>query len=166
MDDMTEYFSCPVFTEQTDNYIVAKQSQLQKTMPLYNPITSTTTEKYYQEHLKKHANPINIIDKLHDIISNRIDKVPEMQNVAKSLNLSARSLARQLEKHNTNWRNLIAKIRIEKAETILLESELSLWDIAEAVGFSSPSSFSHAFTKHKGISPSQFRKNACELTVD
>ena len=75
-----------------------------------------------------------------------------------ALKISTRSLARQLEKNDTNWRSLISKIRIEKAEKVLLETALPLSDIAEVVGFANPSSFSHAFTKQKGISPSKFRK--------
>jgi len=165
MDDMERYFSCRVLSEQKDNYLIAKQSQLQKTMPLYNPIASTTTEKYYQDHLKKHARPTSLIEQLRQFITPKLKNAPEMQDAASILNMSTRSLARQLEKHNTNWRNLISKIRIEKAEQLLLDTDMSLWDIAEAVGFASPSSFSHAFTKHKNISPSEFRKSASELAM-
>ena len=165
MDDMERYFSCRVLSEQQDNYLIAKQSQLQKTMPLHNPIASTTTEKYYQDHLKRHASPTGLVEKLQHFIIPKLRDATEMKDAANALNMSTRSLARQLEKHNTNWRNLIAQIRIEQAERVLLDSDMSLWDIAEAVGFASPSSFSHAFTKHKGVSPSAFRKNAAELAL-
>jgi len=163
MENMADYFSCHVRYNQPDNYLIASQSQLKKTLPLYNPIASTTTEKYYQEHLKNHISPIGIIDKIQDIISPRIKNTPDMQEVAKALNMSTRSLARQLEKNKTNWRNLVSKIRIEKAEGILLETILPLCDIAEIVGFANPSSFSHAFTKQKGISPSEYRKRVSEF---
>jgi len=93
MDDMERYFSCRVLSEQQDNYLIANQSQLQKTMPLYNPIASTTTEKYYQKHLKKHTKPASLIEKLQYFIVPKLKDTPEMQDAANTLNMSTRSLA-------------------------------------------------------------------------
>lgn len=163
MEDMAEYFSCTVRDSQKSNYLVAGQSQLQKTMPLYNPIASTASEKCYQDHLQQCAMPETTFEKVKQAILLNLEHAPSMQEAAEYLNISTRSLARLLEKNNTNWRNFISKIRIEKAEKILLTSERPLWDIAEELGFSSSSAFSHAFTKQKYMSPSEFRKMSYDL---
>jgi len=72
--------------------------------------------------------------------------------------MSERTLSRYLEKEGLTWRGLINKVRLEKAENLLEQTNKSLQIIAEEVGFANLSSFSHAFTKYKGISPSEFRK--------
>jgi len=50
--------------------------------------------------------------------------------------------------------------RISRAETLLINKEFSVKDVAEAVGFSDQMYFSRVFKKFKGMSPTAFRKNS------
>ena len=50
--------------------------------------------------------------------------------------------------------------RIVESKYLLAETNLSLSQIAQLLGFSSPSYFSQAFRKAQGISPMDYRKNA------
>ena len=50
--------------------------------------------------------------------------------------------------------------RISRAESLLINKEVSVKDVAEAVGFSDQMYFSRVFKKFKGISPTAFRKNS------
>ena len=49
------------------------------------------------------------------------------------------------------------KIRCEKAKKLLAESDLTISEIGEAVGFVSSSHFSHIFRKCEGCTPREFR---------
>ena len=53
-------------------------------------------------------------------------------------------------------------MRCENAKRLLSESELSVSEISEAVGFVSPAHFSHIFRKMEGTSPSAWRENPIE----
>jgi len=53
-------------------------------------------------------------------------------------------------------------VRCEKAKRLLSESDLSVSEISEAVGFVSPAHFSHIFRKMEGTSPSEWRENPTE----
>lgn len=53
-----------------------------------------------------------------------------------------------------------AEIRMERAKALLGACELSLQQIAGALGFNSPSSFSFAFRQHVGATPKAFRQKA------
>lgn len=53
----------------------------------------------------------------------------------------------------------IIKKRIEVAETILKNTNASLFEIAEQVGFYDTAHLSRTFKKIKGVTPSEFRKN-------
>ncbi|MBD2756330.1 helix-turn-helix domain-containing protein [Spirosoma sp. BT704] len=48
-------------------------------------------------------------------------------------------------------------LRLQKAEELLLNSTLSVADVAYAVGFDNPRYFSRVFSEEKGVSPSSFR---------
>lgn len=49
--------------------------------------------------------------------------------------------------------------RIERAQTLLLASRLSIKEIAETVGIPNLSQFSKLFTKETGHSPREYRDN-------
>ena len=52
----------------------------------------------------------------------------------------------------------ILKLRIERAEWLLLNTEMSVTDIAYATGYSDSNYFIYVFTKTHGISPLRYRK--------
>lgn len=52
------------------------------------------------------------------------------------------------------YRNLL---RMEKAEALLAATDLNVSEISHAVGFEDVYAFSHAFKKHKGVSPRRYQ---------
>ncbi|WP_161807570.1 AraC family transcriptional regulator [Bacillus sp. FJAT-28004] len=51
----------------------------------------------------------------------------------------------------------LIQYRVEVAKRYLLTTDLSIQDIAEAIGYSSETSFQHLFRKLTGVTPGQFR---------
>lgn len=51
-------------------------------------------------------------------------------------------------------------VRLKKAARLLMESDLSISEIAAAVGFENADHFSHCFAKRYGIPPTKFRRTA------
>ena len=56
--------------------------------------------------------------------------------------------------------SLVHNVRMQRAAQLLRQGMLSTDEVADRVGFSSRSHFSHAFKKHSGISPARFRAQA------
>ncbi len=56
----------------------------------------------------------------------------------------------------------LTDLRMDKALSLLVGSEMKTAQIAQAVGMGEPSYFSYSFKKYYGMSPSQARKNAKE----
>lgn len=56
----------------------------------------------------------------------------------------------------------VMKVRLDQAKILLLNTHLSIADIAEAVGFDNIPYFSNCFIKHVGESPSSYRKKYYE----
>jgi AraC-like DNA-binding protein len=82
---------------------------------------------------------------------------PSMQAVADELHLDPRTLRRKLTDEGTSFREVVAEVRRTRAEELLTGSapvEL----IAQQLGYAETASFTHAFTRWTGLSPSRFRQ--------
>ena len=58
-----------------------------------------------------------------------------------------------------NFRNLLTQIRLQNAQFMLLETDLSIEEIAENIGYSDKSSFYSNFKKQYHTSPAKYRLN-------
>lgn len=77
--------------------------------------------------------------------------------VAKSLHVSQRTLHRRLSEKNTSFRGILNDARRELAEGYLQQTMMPVTEISYLVGFSDVSSFSRAYKKWTGHSPTAFR---------
>jgi AraC-like DNA-binding protein len=77
--------------------------------------------------------------------------------LAEKMNVSVKTLQRQLKRFNTDFSTLLRSKKLTYAQTLLREKKLTLTQITYKLGFNSPSSFSRAFKKWTGISPSDFK---------
>jgi len=86
-----------------------------------------------------------------------LGRKPSMGEVALQLQINVRTLRRHLVAENTSWRHLIDDVNSVLAEELLAMKSLTIEEVAERVGYSEVSNFTHAFKRWKGVSPSQFR---------
>ena len=81
-----------------------------------------------------------------------------LQTVATQLDVSPRSLQRQLMASGTNFRELVLAVRLQTACQLLVDSELSLTEISCRLGYSGPSGFSRVFKKLMKVQPVVYRR--------
>ena len=73
------------------------------------------------------------------------------------MNVSVKTLQRQLKRFNTNFSSLLKSNKMKYSLNLLRAKKLSLTQISFELGFNSASSFSRAFKKWTGISPSDYQ---------
>jgi two-component system response regulator YesN len=56
-------------------------------------------------------------------------------------------------------REMLQRLRLEHAKTLLLESRLSIKEVALQVGYASQNDFNRLFHRHAGLAPSKWRMN-------
>lgn len=77
---------------------------------------------------------------------------PTLAQVADRLSSSTRTLRRQLESEGTSFRKLLDEVR-QHLGTELLQSGMTVEQVANRLGYTDVSNFSHAFRRWKGDSP-------------
>jgi AraC-like DNA-binding protein len=82
--------------------------------------------------------------------------LPTLEEVAQHLNMSSRTLQLKLKNENVTFRELADEVRKDIAVAHLKARALNISEIAYLLGFSEISSFSSAFKKWTGSSPSAF----------
>ena len=165
MEEVAKAFGCPVRHNQGENYIIADSKQLRARPPYSNHINSQAIEHAYQLALHKSDGQNGLSERVKNFLLETSNFNIPKRLVAQHFNVSERTLTRHLEKEESSWRSLVSEVRLEKAELLLKISSKPLQKIAEEVGFASVSSFSHAFTKYKGLSPSEYRRQLMEELV-
>jgi len=80
-----------------------------------------------------------------------------IEEAARSMDTSVRTLQRELNRAGTDFRSLTSSARIERATELLRSSAVSITSISDDLGYSSPTGFSRAFRKATGFGPREFR---------
>jgi len=92
------------------------------------------------------------------LFSHSADKF-SLQEIAKAMYVNGSYLLRVYKAHTGRtllWYHTF--LRCENAKKLLSESDLSISEVGESVGFVSSAHFSHVFKKMTGLSPSAFRR--------
>ena len=84
----------------------------------------------------------------------------DLDEVARALGMSSRTLQRRLDDEGVTFRRLVLEVKIEVAKELLAHGDLTVAEVATAVGFTRVSTFSRAFLQHTGVSPSRFSATA------
>ena len=83
-----------------------------------------------------------------------------MEDVARSLGMSERTLARKLSDEGLNFTEILQELRRDLAARYLDDHKLHISKIAWLLGFNEVSSFTHTFKRWTGKTPSQMRTAA------
>lgn len=94
----------------------------------------------------------------HALRSLMLTGAHSMRDVAAHLEIHPRTLRRALESENTTFEALKDEIRHAVARQLLSLTQLSAADVGLSLGYSTPSSFVHAFQRWSGMSPTQWRR--------
>ena len=82
----------------------------------------------------------------------------QIENVARELATSVRSLQRRLAEAKISYQQLVDDTRREAADTYLNNKTLSIGEVAYLLGYSEPAAFHRAFKRWQGITPQVFRQ--------
>ncbi len=85
------------------------------------------------------------------------EDIPSLEDLAERLGTSSRTLKRKLAAHGTSYRALVEELRRARAQTLLRESELTMTQIAESLGYTDRATFQRAYKRWFGTTPGTSR---------
>jgi AraC-like DNA-binding protein len=83
-----------------------------------------------------------------------------VDEVARRLGMSSRSLQRHLADEQTSYNDLLTEVREEFAKRYLTRGSVSASEVAYLIGFSEPQAFFKAFKRWTGMTPREFQQSA------
>jgi AraC-like DNA-binding protein len=86
------------------------------------------------------------------------DRQAQIGWIASAAGLSVRTLQRRLAEFGVDYSALIDRVRFDYAQSLLLDPARNLIDIAYDLGYTDASSFTRAFRRWTGATPTIFRK--------
>ncbi|CAM3496311.1 helix-turn-helix domain-containing protein [Aequorivita lipolytica] len=99
------------------------------------------------------------IHHISNLIENNISQIPTVENLAREAGLNINKLQEGFKKlYGSTVNNYVQKKRLDTAYSLLIQTDLSISEIVNAIGLSSKSYFSKIFKEKYDISPSHFRK--------
>ncbi len=96
-----------------------------------------------------------------EVLLNNMENPPSLKGLAQCCNLNSYKLKVGFKQifHNTVY-GYLREARMHRGKGLLVQTELTVGEIASRVGYDNPSQFSKAFREHFGVTPLQYRKGA------
>jgi YesN/AraC family two-component response regulator len=156
------------------NYLIGKDLQpddiLDQELDFYHKINEYETIdeinrflegillKIIEELKQKNENIPLKLKKAREYIRAHYHENISLKSVAEYLYVSEAYISRLFTKEmGESFINYVTHLRIEKAKELLKNSDLSINEISERVGYYNQEHFSRVFKKHEGCSPNKYR---------
>jgi AraC-like DNA-binding protein len=154
----TAFFGCPVLYGKSENRFAFDAAWLDRRPDFANKLAHAELRQLCNGLLKELELSAGIAGEIRELILSNLSRPLSFEQVAKCLNMSGRSLRRKLQEKGTCFRSLADELRGQVAIKYVRETDLSVEDIAFALGFSDASSFRHAFRRWTNAAPHDYRK--------
>lgn len=153
------YFRCPVRFNAQDNRINLPLQAVDQSLAGANAKFAQIHDQIMIEYLAQ-LDKNDVVERVKFAIIKQLPSGNVTDTlIAGSLHRNERTLQRQLSKEGTTFKTLLNEIRTDLADKYIRDSQLSLTEISFLLGFSETSSFSRAFRRWTGKSPSLYRQS-------
>jgi AraC-like DNA-binding protein len=104
-------------------------------------------------------NDLAIVNKARQYLLEHLCQPPSIKNLARYCNTNSCKLKKDFKRayHTTIYAYSKEK-RLEKSQALLKNTDLSIANIANQIGYANPSKYASAFKVHTGMTPSEYKK--------
>jgi AraC-like DNA-binding protein len=152
-----DVFRCPVVFDRPDLAVILPRELLTTTRlspPVGRPVTTTDLRR-----LVSAGPPRDFLGEVTEIVrSCLLQGECDIEELARILAIGPRTLQRRLADAGTSYRDIVARIRVERALELLQETDIPILDISDELGYSAPTHFARAFRRVMGRSPDETRR--------
>lgn len=153
------YFSCPVVIGASRNAIVFRAKDAQCPFITRNAELLDMLAPQFEQELKQRNEDDTFVERVRGAIQQRLTgHRPGMEDVARDLHMSSRTLQRRLQESGSTYQHVLDDARRQMARYYLGNSVLELNEAAYLLGYEDASSFVRAFRTWEGVPPGVWRE--------
>jgi len=154
-----QLFRCPVEFNAEYNSIQIDRQKAEQRLTGSNKQLAQLNDHMVVRYLASQAKG-DIVNRVKTAILEELGEGSVTEStIADDLHMSTRNLNRKLSAENTSFKTLMLEIRTELANQYINDATLTLTEISFMLGFSEISSFSRAYKRWTGMSPSEARRD-------
>lgn len=148
----------PVTFHASCDALVFPAALLQTPMPRHAPKLHSLLARYAERTAAELSAGFSITGTVRRLLSELLPLgQASMEDVAKKLGLSSRTVARRLQQEGMDFSTVLNEVRRERALHYLDRTDLGPFAIAQLLGYANTSAFSRAFARWEGQSPIGYR---------
>jgi AraC-like DNA-binding protein len=152
------HFQCPVKFGAPYNVLVFDIVDVDRPFLTHNAELLALVAPQLESELTQQLAQKSLTDQVKGILKKLLaGQRPTLQDVARELRLSTRTLQRRLTADRAKFQQLMEEARRELAQHYLLHSSLELNETAYLLGYEDANSFFRAFHQWEGTSPGEWR---------
>lgn len=147
-----KFYACDVHFNQSEYSFVLGLEGLNAKIQQADPSLMQLLVKQAEEAIASKTRYETLPQKLHFIVAEYLrlqEQAPKIEDIAQELNISARTLQRQLNEFGQSFKKIVEIERMQRCE-LLLESDLQLTEIAMRLGYSDQSALARAYKAYSG----------------
>ena len=152
-----DVFDCPVTFAAGRDRVCFGVENLALALPRADALSAQICDELCANMLKEMAVASGPARDVRDVILRTPGDFPSLTDVASQLYTTPRTLRRKLAEQGTSYQQILNDVRKRLAIKFLRETQLSMDEIAERVGFSDSRNFRQAFKKWTDSTPSSHR---------
>jgi AraC-like DNA-binding protein len=160
--DISEHariFRAPVRFGMPANALLLDRRLLSTRLKDANPFTHQVTTEAAERLLAAASDTVSVSQNVAAFIRQRLSAGEFcLEDAARHLNLSRRTLQRKLRQESASHRSLVEQARRDLSQYLLLSTQATATEVGYALGFSEPSAFHHAFQKWHETPPLEYRR--------
>jgi AraC-like DNA-binding protein len=160
-------FNCPVHFNSDANRLVLDAALLDKPLATYSPASFSIALAACRQLIEPLtvAQP-DLIASIESLLRDNARQRLSMAEVARRLNLTERTLRRNLAEAHDSFSAIRDRVLEKRARILLGDSRLTITAISEELGFSDLREFRRAFQRWTGLSPMSVRRQSAGLSTD
>lgn len=154
------HFDCPVYFEQPHNRLYLSNEVLERSSSALSSELFPIIAAHLKKRMHEHVGGMSTTDQIRDLlIALSPDSLPSLDVAAERLGWSRATLMRKLANEGSRFGDLVSERRMGSARQLILTSARPIADIALASGYAETASFTRAFRRYTGVTPSHLRKS-------
>jgi AraC-like DNA-binding protein len=155
----------PVVFRARANQLRFPAEYLQRPMHTGNALAAQAAVQQCDREMQLIAEVVATAERVRALLADAHDGYPDLDRIARRLHVSQRTLKRRLHEEGWSFLQLLDEARERDSLRLLGDAALSIGDVAERMGYTNPASFTRAFRKWAGMTPSEWRDQAWARTA-